>query len=290
MKHAFLLSILLFSTLFTFSQYGQLDSTFGTEGRVTKNFGSGYAYTSKVLIQDEGIIATGMATIDGLNKFVLSRYLSNGDIDSTFGVDGTTITQIGTGNTFGIGATFQPDGKIIIVGNVDHANFTSFGVARYLPDGTPDNTFGNGGTIVLDLGDSPDQAYTVDLQSDGKIIVGGFTGMWGEMDWAIVRFNTDGTLDDSFGENGKVIFDVFGFNDELRDLRVLSDDRFCVTGIGGEDDVNGSATVGQFLADGTPDASFGNKGILKIPTGTVGTLIYRAKGRLRKILDEKKYE
>ena len=267
MKHTFLLSILLFSTLFTFSQYGQLDSTFGSEGKVTKYFGSGFAYSSKVLIQDEEIIAVGMATIDGLNKFILSRYLSSGVIDSTFGVDGTTITQIGTGNTFGIGATFQTDGKIIMVGNVDHANYTSFGVTRYLPDGTPDNTFGDGGSTILDLGDSPDQAYAVDLQSDGKILVAGFTGQWGEMDWAIVRFNSDGTLDNSFGENGKVIFDVFGFNDELRDLRVLSDDRFCVIGFAGEDAVNGSATVGQFLADGTIDASFGSNGIVKIPTG-----------------------
>lgn len=266
MKHTLLLTILLFSTLFTFSQYGQLDSTFGSEGMVTKYFGSGFAYSSKVLIQDEEIITIGMATIDGLNKFVLSRYLTSGVIDSTFGVDGTTITQIGSGNTFGIGATFQPDGKIIMVGNVDHANYTSFGVARYLPDGTPDNTFGDGGSTILDLGNSPDQAYAVDLQSDGKILVGGFTGQWGEMDWAIVRFDTDGTLDNSFGENGKVIFDVFGFNDELRDLRVLSDDRFCVTGFAGEDAVNGSATVGQFLADGTPDTSFGTNGFLKIPT------------------------
>ncbi len=267
MKHTFLLSILFFSTHFIFGQYGQLDSTFGSEGKVTKYFGSGFAYSSKVLIQDEEIIAVGMATIDGLNKFVLSRYLASGVIDSTFGVDGTTTTQIGSGNTFGIGATFQPDGKIIVVGNVDHANYTSFGVARYLPDGTPDNTFGDGGTTILDLGDSPDQAYSVDLQSDGKILVAGFTGQWGEMDWAIVRFNTNGTLDNSFGENGKVIFDVFGFNDELRDLRVLSDDRFCVTGFAGEDAVNGSATIGQFLADGAIDASFGSNGIVKIPTG-----------------------
>ena len=134
----------------------------------------------------------------------------------------------------------QPDGKFVLAGEIFDQTETDaaalfagtnreFGLVRYNNDGTLDQSFGIGGVVMTDLGGS-DRAYSITLQSDGKIIAGGQTLMDGNSDLAIVRYNTDGSLDQSFGNGGLVITDVEGRQDKFHDVELSPDGK--IVGVG----------------------------------------------------------
>ena len=124
------------------------------------------------------------------------------------------ITGFGHGNDYAYGVAVQSDGKIVVAGTVADASSSDFGVARYNTNGTLDNTFGSDGKVSTGFG-ATDGANAVALQSDGKIVAAGFTNSsGGDDDYALVRYNTNGTLDNSFSGDGKVIFG-FGFGDDV---------------------------------------------------------------------------
>src|SRR5262249_13072636 len=129
--------------------------------------------------------------------------LAAGDLDPTFGTGGIATTD---NNSYGVavyGLALQGDGKIVAVGG------GGFALARYNLDGSLDPTFGSGGTVfaILIPGDSQESARSVALQSDGKIVVAGFTLGTRGNDFLLARYNTDGTLDQSFGAGGIVTTD-----------------------------------------------------------------------------------
>ena len=152
----------------------------------------------------------------------------------------------------------SPDGGIVAVGRTDAAGFTKldFGVVRYTPDGTPDPGFGTGGIVKTDILGGGDQANAVAVQPDGKIVVAGFATRNGiDSDFALVRYNADGTLDPSFGTDGIVTTDLGTRGDDARAIAIQPDGRIVVAGTPDED-----IALARYTTGGTLDATFGHGG------------------------------
>src|SRR6266480_4615089 len=201
---------------------GTLDKTFGVGGKVQTDFPGLAAVASSVVIQPDGkIVVAGGAfpLFTFLGDFKVVRYNPDGSLDTSFG-DGGIVTTIFPGDgSFAFALALQSDGKIIAAGtdffdfNPGDMSDTDFALARYNPDGSPDTTFGNGGTITTDFLGAEDDVYSVLIQPDGKIVaVGSANSPFDYYDFAAARYLPDGTLDPTFGTGGKVRVD-FGNND-----------------------------------------------------------------------------
>src|SRR5262249_1582019 len=145
----------------------------GTHGKVVTDFGFANDIANAVAVQSNGkIVVGGWAG----NDFSLARYNPDGSLDKTFGNGGKVTTNFGNGSPDSVddidGIAIEPDGKIVAVGGSNG----DFALARYLPNGKPDNAFGKGGRVVTDFGGSLDRAQDVALQADGRIVVVGTSG------------------------------------------------------------------------------------------------------------------
>lgn len=141
---------------------------------------------------------------------------------------------MGTGNSRANAVAIQNDGKIVLAGQaVDSSNHV-FAVVRFNTDGSLDTTFSNDGIVTTYLGSYLSWAYAIAIQSDGKIVVAGEYdgGNISNLDFAIVRYNSDGSLDNTFDNDGIVITDVTSGNvvDNLHAVAIQSDGKIVVTG------------------------------------------------------------
>src|SRR5262249_4024029 len=133
---------------------------------------------------------------------------SDGSLDSSFGSGGEVTTSF-KGQAIATAEAIQNDGKIVLVGETQGANGDDFALARYNPDGSLDTTFGTGGKVTTDFAGA-DDAFSVAIQSDGKIVVAGSSQQNTGEDFALARYNSDGTLDTSFGAGGEVLTAIAG--------------------------------------------------------------------------------
>jgi uncharacterized delta-60 repeat protein len=182
---------------------GTLDTSFNGTGKVLTNLGvtGSDDQGRQVTLQADGkILLAGWSNAGGTTDFALVRYDTNGTLDTTFNGTGKVTTAIGTGSDLGLSVTVQSDGKILVAGQSDTAG-NNFAVVRYLDNGILDTSFG-AGTGKVDTpfgGSSDDRGAAVLVQPDGKIVVAGTSKpSSGDYDFAIVRYNTDGTLDTQF--------------------------------------------------------------------------------------------
>src|SRR5437667_8663164 len=202
---------------------GTLDKTFGVGGKVQTDFPGLAAVASSVVIQPDGkIVVAGGAfpLFTFLGDFKVVRYNSNGSLDTSFG-EGGIVTTIFPEGSYASDVALQADGKIIAAGTVfvdfnpGESSNTDFALARYNPDGSLDTTFGDGGTVTTDFLGNEDDAFSVLIQPDGKIVaVGSANNPATYYDFAAVRYLSDGTIDTTFGVAGKVStdFGVAGFD------------------------------------------------------------------------------
>jgi uncharacterized delta-60 repeat protein/uncharacterized repeat protein (TIGR01451 family) len=212
---------------------GSLDPSFGSGGEVTTHFTSGFEVVIAVAIQLDGkIVVTGQTFAGGFQQFALARYNTDGSLDTSFASGGIVATNFGFDSAFGGALAIQPDGKIVAAGRAG----TDFLLARYNGDGSLDATFGSGGIVTTDFGGTVfDAAFGVALQSNGKIVAAGgtFNGFVGpSADFALARYNPDGSLDASFGSGGKVTTDFGGF-DVARSVALQADGKIVAAGTGG---------------------------------------------------------
>ena len=149
-----------------------------------------------------------------------------GGLDPSFGGDGKVLTNLTPGFDHAGGVAIQADGKIVAAGIAD----AQFGLVRYRATGTRDSTFGGGdGWVATDFGDGPDWATDVAIQADGKIVAAGTAGF---QRFAVARYEADGTLDSTFGGDGRVITDFTGGSREeaAQGVVVQPDGRIVVAG------------------------------------------------------------
>jgi uncharacterized delta-60 repeat protein len=198
--------------------------------------------------------------------FGVARFTTAGVLDITFGNGGRVITPVGTtgiANSIAI----QSDGKIVVAGESQDAVSYDFAVARYDTSGNLDNTFGTGGIVVTPIGTSTDIGYAMAIQSDGKIVVAGTSLIGTGSDFALVRYNTNGTLDNTFGTGGKVTTDFGSPNDICNSVAIQSNGKIVA---GGQyyNGTNNDFAIARYNTNGALDATFGTGGKVTTPIGT----------------------
>ncbi len=266
-KFSILFAVILFSLSSAYAT-GVLDPTFGTNGRVTTYVGE-VAQATAIVIQPDGkIIVAGYALrqgIGGLNyDIVLVRYNPNGGLDASFGVGGKVYAAISPTNEVAYAVALQPDGKIIVAGYVESpaTNSVNFLIARFDADGRLDTNFGNNGKATINRR-GVNALNAVVVQPDGKIVAVGETR--DEARAAIFRFNSNGSLDTSFGDGGAVYYELQGFTQGLfTKVALFADGRILAGGYGGVTVPHSgvSSFLVSFNPDGSPSANFGTNGIV----------------------------
>jgi uncharacterized delta-60 repeat protein len=186
---------------------GSLDTTFDGDGKVTLDLGFSEFGQSVTVQPDGNILVAGYITNGSDYDLAVVRYNQYGSLDTSFGSNGVVTTDLGF-NELGYSVTVS-DGKILVAGfattTTDRHADTNFMLVRYnIENGSLDTSFGNNGIVITDLGPG-DLGYSVTVQSDGKILVAGQTGNGTDSDFALLRYNTDGSLDTSFGNDPPAI-------------------------------------------------------------------------------------
>jgi uncharacterized delta-60 repeat protein len=240
------------------AQGGELDPTFGDAGKVMTNFTKGLDEATDVALQDDGrIVAVGSAG----GFFAIARYEADGDLDPTFSENGKVRTNFRGGADRATGVAIQPNGRIVAAGINGISQDGTFALARYLPDGTLDPAFGGDGKVKTNFTPVIDGAQDVGLQENGRILAVGFAnsvelGHTGS--FALARYRRNGTLDPSFGGNGKVRTNFTGDFDGAQGLAIQEDGRLVAAGIA--EGKEPRFALAQYESDGALDGSFGGDG------------------------------
>src|SRR5262249_11991348 len=154
-----------------FNSDGSLDTSFGSGGKLTTDFGNTYDLANAVALQSDGKIVVGGYSYQGSNigyDFALARYTTSGSLDTSFGSGGKVLTDFGTTAPHAIetGVAIQIGGQTLAAGGMPYAS----ALARYNTNGSLDISFGSGGKVLTDFGNTSDAGRDVALQGDGKIV------------------------------------------------------------------------------------------------------------------------
>ncbi len=248
---------------------GSLDSSFGTGGKVTQDFGAGFTLATSIALQSDGKIVVAGYTrsappaTSGFDFFLL-RYNTNGTLDTTFDADGKVTTDFSSFDE--ADALFiQSDGKLVATGYTSNntPDRTFAALARYNSDGSLDTSFGTGGKVLGHEG----AAFSAVVQTDSQIVTGG----WGcstatctqNLDFTFARYNTNGTLDASFGTGGKATVAVSTGRDEARSIVLQADGKIVAAGANLSAPTGEPIAVVRLNANGTLDTAFGTNGIVQ---------------------------
>lgn len=248
-----------------------LDPTFGTFGTVITDVAGGDHEDEpfELLMQPDGkFVMPGKSfnSVTGSFDFTVLRHNPDGELDTTFGDDGVVTTDFLGGRDEALGLAIQGDGKLVAAGMITDPSTgsTDFGLARYSPDGTLDGSFGAAGIVITDFGGGQDLALRVAVQPDGNIVAAGTATVAGSgFDFALARYHSDGSMDDSFGTDGLVTMDFTGGQDAITGLEILSDGGILASGPA-VNRFNGTTDFGiaRYTSNGMRDASFGWSGIV----------------------------
>jgi uncharacterized delta-60 repeat protein len=245
---------------------GVVDTSFNGGVQLT-SVAEGEDYANAMAVQGDGkVISVGRTTTTaGGGDIAIVRFQRDGAIDTTFGTGGRVVTAIAAarGSDEANAVAVQADGKIVVAGASDNgASGLDFALVRYNADGSLDNSFGNGGKVVTTIGASTDRINAIAIQNDGKIVVGGdsdrgttATGV----DFALARYNTDGSPDTTFGTDGEVVTPIRtqSARDSIYALQLQQvGGETRVVAVGGE----GDFSAARYTARGQLDGTFGNGG------------------------------
>jgi uncharacterized delta-60 repeat protein len=228
-----ILSILLSVSGAASAAPGDLDPTFGEDGRVFFGLGDDSSLSpSDMLIQpDDKIVIAGLTPSLGseaVRDVVVARFNSDGTLDTTFNRVGYKLLPAPLGNaTIGGPIARQSDGKLIVTATASvAAGDRDFLLVRLQPDGSIDTSFGTEGATTVSFGSGLDHVFRVAVQPDGRIVIAGTANAGGVSDFAAARLMASGSLDPSFGAQGRVILDSgLDTTDVLNGLVVQSDGR-----------------------------------------------------------------
>jgi uncharacterized delta-60 repeat protein len=235
---------------------GDLDASFGGDGRVVTDFGA-IDIANGVAVQPDGrIVAAGGRITMAASDFALARYNPDGSLDPSFAGNGTLRTSFG-GEEVATAVAIQPDGRIVAAGEASDGD-GKFALARYDPDGSLDTGFGGDGTVLTDIGGGDDGANAVAIQPDGKIVVAGNTAFGGG-NFGVARYHPDGSLDLSFEGNGKLEIGLGG-EETAYAVAIQDDGRIVVAG--STDIGDGGFALVRLDTDGSPDPTFDGDGLV----------------------------
>ena len=254
------------------NQEGSIDSTFGDMGIIVTDLGGEEDIANEVLVQVDGkIIAAGRYSNIDTADFAMVRYEPNGNIDSTFGMNGFVKTSIQDWNDPKAGM-IQPDGMILLSGYAGTDSTADFAIVRYQKDGSLDSIFGNNGIVQTDFPgiNRTDYALSLLLDPDDKLVVGGYSNINFDIlvsEIAIARYNPDGSLDNSFGENGIFLLPL-GTESEVFSMVRQDDGKYWLAGRSNYIGNTPQWILARIDKDGAGlDTMFGGGGVCTTPGG-----------------------
>ena len=258
--------------LVRYNSDGSLDMSFSGDGMLTTDFGSSMDYATSLTLQADGKILMAGLRENSRSYFcdiVLVRYNSNGSLDNSFGGDGKLNTEFGLSyGVFSRDIKVQADGKIMLSGNaINGSGNYDFALVRFDNDGSLDTSFGGAGKLITDFGTalqpwSNDVLYSMELQTDGKILVAGYSEkLSSRAEFALVRYNSDGSLDMSFSGDGMLTTD-FGLEVIAFSITVQADGKILLAGTSYNSSGNYDIALARYNSDGSLDTNFGGDGKL----------------------------
>lgn len=243
---------------FAQAQAGTLDPTFGNGGTVTTSFENGSAGVGALEQANGDIVAVAQVDfVDGVGTGIgLVRYTSAGELDTTFGTNGITLTTFPSIAFDPFGFAVQPNGDFLIGGvATNKSGLHGFGLTRYTPNGILDTTFGTNGLVATKVGTRSDAPSALLLQPNGQVVMGGFevpATQGGPGMMSLVRFNANGSLDAIFGKSGISLASVTFVGPET--LALLSNGDYLAVG---ENTSFNTGLVAEFSSKGVllPDVT-----------------------------------
>jgi uncharacterized delta-60 repeat protein len=246
---------------------GTIDTSFGTNGLLTQDFGFGDDFGNAITVQSDGkILVAGTVRGSASNDFGVARFNANGTLDTTFGTGGRVVTDFGSGSTSVDDArsiVVDSAGRIYVVGFANRGSGNDFAIARYNSNGSLDSTYGTSGKVVTNFSTN-DQAMTAALQSDGKLVVGGMA----VGDFALARYNTNGSIDTTFGVSGFAHAGIGTANDTITCMAIRADGKI-VTGGYAQFTSEFDFAAAVFNSNGTLDTSFNGTGKVSTNLGAI---------------------
>ncbi len=244
----------------------------GSNGALAPDFADG-----GVLIADFREVVTAQAralALDGTDILVagytgnfsaadmlLTKFDDSGVQDLSFGSEGWVVADFDGDEDEARDVLMQENGRVVIGGLATIAGSERFALIRYLARGAVDTEFNGDGRVVIEFPQGDSEAESLALQSDGKIVIGGFVvDATTSVDFALARINSDGTLDPSFGSGGLVTLDFTGGRDIVYQVLVQPDGRIIAVGSAESDNNFSNFALARFTANGDLDATFGNAG------------------------------
>lgn len=251
---------------------GSLDNTFSGDGKLIVDFFGSNDDLYDAALQPDRKIILGGSTVDASSmNFIFTRLNTDGSTDNSFGTNGHVNLDISGNNEeeFCTAVAVQDDGKILGAGQTGLIGNTNIALVRLNPDGSLDSGFGTGGIVLTQPGPSPDGATSILIQDDGKILVGGMVGTSTGAEMFIYRYNPDGSLDNSFSDDGRLSVDFSGYISVCYDLVQQPNGQIVAGGYtkdgpGSDEDL----ALVRINPDGSLDNNYGING--KITTDILG--------------------
>ena len=243
---------------------GTLDTSFGGDGKVMTQFTRHDDPVAGLALQADGkIVVSGGAAWNTRNSnFALARYNTDGTLDTSFGGDGKVATDFVRRRDYANAVVVQADGKLVAGGYATYSRTNGrdrFSLARYNADGTLDTTFSSDGKLTTDFTRRNDVVLDLELQPDGRILAVGLSSADGSnSSFALARYTGDGTLDVSFGGDGKVRTDLSPGFDSARDAVLQPDGEIVVGGTSAGS--GGRFAIARYDSSGALDSTFSGDG------------------------------
>lgn len=237
-----------------YKKNGRIDSAFGNRGKAIVEFSSGFDEAYAMALQPDGkIVLAGAANLNSSDSpFAITRFNSDGSLDSNFGNGGKVTTNFFGNRNQANTIALQSDGKIIVAGWAGKGpeSLEVLVIARYTSNGNLDTTFGSGGMVTNDFSGRGGEARAITLQLDGKLVVAGLAGFLRaahpQVDFACLRYNSDGSLDSSFGNGGATITDFLDVIDAANAIAVQQDGKIIVAGSTGDDTTHSDFAIARY--------------------------------------------
>lgn len=252
---------------------GLIDEAFGANGIARISMTAEYPEPVDMFVQNDGkiLVAGTHEIVRNGGNFAIQRLNADGSFDNSFGANSVVITNFG-GYNGARDILVQPDQKILVSGvsNGTPSSGENYSIGRYNPDGSLDDTFGINGKSIIDFStdtsNASESADKMKLQSDGKIMIAGYSKTAFHENFSMIRLNANGSLDTTFGNLGQFVLNYGGTEeDKFRSLAITPDNKYIAAGSSYNQESRHSKMVFIKLnADGSYDTSFGTNGILAI--------------------------
>lgn len=258
---------------------GTIDNSFNGTGQVTISVSDRNDFQGAITIQKDGkIIVVGSSeqpvNNSYKNGFAVIRVNPDGSLDNSFNGNGKVLTLFDNTHAHAASVILQPDGKIIVGGDIDKVtggvggvNF-DFAIARYLPNGLLDNSFNGDGKVTTTIDNiNNERIFSLALQPDGKIVGAGLASRnnpGNGTQFAVVRYHSNGTLDSSFNGNGIITHGSAQGFETARSVIIQGNKKILITGQSTE---TAGLKLIRYNADGTPDNDFGIGGVAILNIG-----------------------